>query len=415
MSCRVPPVERVAPRLGRAATYFAFAFLATIGVVSLTAPAGEEPPTPAAPVAPDTPAAPPEAPTDVGTPVVPPSPSLGKTFETPEAAAKALFEAFDKNDDAALKAIMGPGNEDLVQDGSDPTVRTERAELATAAKSHLTLAKQSDGRVVCVVGPLSYPLAIPLVHKDGGWMADTAAGREELLVRRIGEYELEAIGICLAYADAQVQYASMDRNGDGVKEYAQRLVSTPGEKDGLCWESTADEELSPAGPELTPLEAAQKAALDAKAPFGGYYWRILTAQGPHALGGAYSYVINGRMIAGFALLGVPATHRNTGIMSFVVSNQGRVYEKDLGPDSLRVAAKIESFDPDPSWHQIDEATLRTAAATSPEDAPFVEKGSDPESPKDTCPVSDPVNPGRSQPAAPSNAPTESRVPGPQAR
>ena len=315
----------------------------------------------------------PAASADVGVPA-PTHPSLGKGFESPEAAAKALFDAFEANDDVALRAIMGPGNDDLVQDGKDPIVHCAARRAGRGREGRrLTLEKQADGQVVLVVGTMDYPLAIPLVAKDGVWRADAAAGRHELLARRIGEHEFEAIGVCLAYADAQVEYASKDRNDDGVKEYAQRLVSTPGTKDGLSWESAPDEEASPAGPELTPFREALTPDATPIAPFNGYYWRILTAQGAHAPGGAYSYVINGRMIAGFALLAVPAVHRNTGVMSFLVSNQGKVYEKDLGPDTLKVAAGIEAFDPDPSWRVVDEATLRAAAATSPEDAAFVEK------------------------------------------
>ncbi len=170
--------------------------------------------------------------------------------------------------------------------------------MAAAAKVKLSLERQADGHVVIVVGRTEYPLAIPLVAKDGRWRADAAAGRQELLARLIGEHELEAVGVCLAYADAQVAYASKDRNGDGVKEYAQRLVSTPGSYDGLYWDSTADEEPSPAGPGLTPLREALTTAAAPAAPFNGYFWRILTSQGSHAPGGAYSYVINGRMIAG---------------------------------------------------------------------------------------------------------------------
>jgi hypothetical protein len=218
-----------------------------------------------------------------------------------------------------------------------------------------------------VVGPHDYPLALPLVAVGDAWRFDAAAGRQELLARRIGETELEAIGVCLAYVDAQVLYASKDRDGDGVKSYAQRLVSTPGTQDGLYWATTDDDDLGRgpgpdhAGDALLPRRP-EVPSTD--------HWRILTAQGSHAPGGAYSYILNGRMLAGFALLAVPATHRNTGVMSFLVSNQGKVYEKDLGGDSAKAAAAITTFDPDASWRAVDEATLRTAAATSPEDVPY---------------------------------------------
>ena len=298
-----------------------------------------------------------------------------KTFATPEEAAKALFQAMEANDDATLRSLVGPESEDLAQDPKDPVVQKERAEMAAAAKTKLSLEKQADGSVLLVIGSMEYPLAVPLVKAGGVWRFDAEAGRKELLARRIGEHEMEAIGICLAYVDAQVAYAQKDRNGDGVREFAQKILSTPGQKDGLYWESAEGEEASPAGPELTPFKQALASDSAKKAPFNGYYWRILSAQGPHAPGGAFSYVINGRMIAGFALVAVPAVHRNTGVMSFMVSNQGKVYEKDLGPDTLKVAAAIDAFDPDETWREVDEKTLRAAEGTSPADAPFVEGGS----------------------------------------
>jgi hypothetical protein len=295
-----------------------------------------------------------------------------KTFPSVEEAAKALFAAFESNDDAALRAIAGPGNEDLVQDGKDAAVAAQRRELARAAKSRLSFDRDdSDGRVLLVVGEVEYPLALPLVRADGGWRIDPEAGRRELLARRIGENELEAVGIALAYADAQVAYAREDRDGDGVREYAQRIASTPGARDGLRWDATDGEEESPLAGPLAPLrEALEPTATPKPPPFNGYYWRVLHGQGPSAPGGAHSYLVNGNMIAGFALLGVPAAHRNTGVMSFLVSHHGKVFEKDLGPDTLRAAAAIEVFEPDASWREVDERTRHDAADSSPDDAPF---------------------------------------------
>ena len=300
--------------------------------------------------------------------------SAAKTFATPEEAAKALFQAMEANDDAALRSLVGPGSEDLAQDGKDPVVQKERTEMAAAAKTKLAIEKQADGSAILVIGSMEYPLAVPLVQGNGAWRFDAEAGRKELLARRIGEQEMEAIGICLAYVDAQVVYAQKDRNGDGVREFAQKILSTPGQKDGLYWDSADGEEASPAGPELTPFKEALASGSAKKAPFNGYYWRILSAQGPHAAGGAFSYVINGRMLAGFALLAAPAVYRNTGVMSFLVSNQGKVYEKDLGPDTLTVAGAIDAFDPDGTWREVDEKTLQAAEGTLPADAPFAEGG-----------------------------------------
>jgi hypothetical protein len=374
-----------ATRAGRSAPRVALVALALLAAICFCSPAtAEEPPAEPAAQGPLAPLAHPS--------------SIGQTFDTPEAAAKALCDAYEKNDDAALEALLGPGNDDLVQDGKDPVVHLHRTALAAAAKEKLSLEKQTDGRVLLVVGPTQYPLPLSLVSKAGKWNIDAEAGRRELLARRIGENEMDAVCICLAYADAQVQYASEDRNGDSVKEYAQRLVSTPGAKDGLYWDSDAAQDPSPAGPGLTPLLQALETENAPRAPHGGYYWRILTAQGPDAPGGSYSYVINGRMIAGFALLAVPAEHRKTGVMSFLVSNQGKVYEKDLGPETLKVAATILTFDPDPSWREVEDDTLRDAAAALAEEDDDSIGAEASDVPAQAGPTSESVVPPSSSPA-----------------
>ena len=336
-------MARIAPR-------FAFAAALAVGAVGFsTASFGDDPRAPGA---------------------VLPRPA-GRSFPTREEAAKALFAAMEKNDDAALREILGAGGDDLAQDGNDDAVRKQRALLAQTAQKKLGFEEQAGGRAVILVGEMDYPLAIPLVKDGDAWRFDAAAGRRELLARRIGEHELEAIGICLTYADAQAAYASADRDGDGVAEYAQRLSSTPGKTDGLYWPAAQGAEPSPAGTELAPLrDALADAGAGKTPPFDGYYWRILKAQGPNAPGGAHSYVINDNMVAGFALLAVPAVHRNTGVKSFLVSHHGKVYEKDLGPDGLRTAAGIEAFDPASTWREVDAATLEKARGSSPDDAPF---------------------------------------------
>lgn len=408
------PIDRRSRGLRHAAAASAFVLLSTLVAAPTSASDDTAMPAPPAPPAQPLPSAP-------RAPQAGVEPSTGKTFPTREVAAEAFFAALRSNDDAALRAIMGAGNEDLVTDGKDPIVAGQRVELAAAATAKLTFEPQPDGRVAVVVGPRDYPLALPLVAVGDAWRFDAAAGRQELLARRIGENELEAIGVCLAYVDAQVLYASKDRDGDGVKSYAQRLVSTPGTQDGLYWATTDDDDISPAGPGLTTLRDALLPEAAPEASFDGYYWRILTAQGSHAPGGAYSYVLNGRMLAGFALLAVPAKHRNTGVMSFLVSNQGKVYEKDLGSDSLTAAAAITTFDPDASWREVDEATLRTAAATSPEDVPYDDPNADgrtanqpaPGSPGSVGDVGTEVVPGATAPAAPATgvgAPTPPCVP-----
>jgi hypothetical protein len=267
-------------------------------------------------------------------------------FASTEEAAKALIAALEKNDDAALRALVGPGNEDIVQSGGDATVAADRRKFLDAAKQELDFDTLDDGRVVIVVGVSEWPLPIPLVPKDGKWTFDAASARDEILARRIGANELDAIQICRDYAEAQVAYASRDHDGDKVREYAQKILSTPGQRDGLYWETKEGEEPSPFADSALPVEEATKTE-----PFNGYFWKVLTAQGANAPGGAHSFVINGNMIAGFALVGTPAKHRNTGVMTFLVSHHGTIYEKDLGPGGLEAVKALTAFDPDASWKE----------------------------------------------------------------
>jgi hypothetical protein len=200
-----------------------------------------------------------------------------------------------------------------------------------------------------------WPFPVPIVKKDGGWFFDTDAGKDELLNRRIGKNELAAIPAMRAYVDAQRDYAGKDHDGDEVLEYAQRLVSSPGKEDGLYWPPAFDGDVSPLGPlvayaqaegyspELREEEEAERG------PFHGYYFKILTRQGKHAPGGKYNYVTNGNMIGGFALVAWPAEYGDSGIMTFIVNQQGRVYQKDLGPTTSKIAQKMSTYDPDPTW------------------------------------------------------------------
>ena len=278
-----------------------------------------------------------------------------QAFDTPEAAAKAMIDAAAANDDAALKALHGPASEDLVQDGNDPMVQRERMGFAQAAAEKLTLERHDDGRVVLVVGKDEWPLPVPLVQKDGKWMFDAEAGREEILARRIGSNELEAISILRGYIEAQVAYAAVDRDGDEVREYAQKIRSGEGRKDGLYWPvaEDSDEEMSPLGPLVESLEAYLSPESQG-APFNGYYWKILTAQGPHAPGGAHSFLINGNMIAGFALVGVPAKYMDTGVMTFLVSHHGKLLEKDLGEKGIELVKAMTAYDPGDGWTEVEE-------------------------------------------------------------
>ena len=204
------------------------------------------------------------------------------------------------------------------------------------------------------VGTNFWPFPVPIVKKDGRWFFDTAAGKDEILNRRIGKNELEVLQVMRAYVDAQREYASRDRNGDEVLEYAQRIASTPGTKDGLYWPPDLDGEISPLGPLVADAQeegynAPTKGTVTTRLPFHGYFFKILTQQGKHAPGGKYSYIINGHMIGGFAMVAWPAEYGDSGIMTFIVNQQGRVYQKDLGPKTDKQAPAMKAYDPDPSW------------------------------------------------------------------
>ncbi len=212
-----------------------------------------------------------------------------------------------------------------------------------------------NDRRVLLIGEQAWPLPIPLVREQGAWRFATEQGIEEIVNRRIGANERNAIGVLQAYLDAQKEYASRDRNGDGVLQYAQKLGSTPGKHDGLYWEADASkgEEPSPFGP-LVAESAAYLKGHRAGDPYRGYHFRILTRQGKSAPGGAYNYVINGRMIAGFAMVAYPDAYGESGVMTFIISQSGRIYEKDLGPATAKLAVAMTEYNPDSKWKQVEE-------------------------------------------------------------
>ena len=276
-----------------------------------------------------------------------------KTFATPDEAVSALDAAAKSQDQDALRAIFGPTFEGM--ENPDQIQATNECLAFAAAldqSSHLT--RESDTKMVLEVGTNSWPFPIPLVKQAGRWHFDTSAGQDELLNRRIGKNELATLQVMRAYVDAQREYASRDRDGDDVLEYAQRLASTPGTKDGLYWPPDLDGEISPLGPFVAHAQAQGyfgDTPIDKQSPqpFDGYLFQILTRQGKHAPGGKYDYVINGNMIGGFALVAWPADYGHSGIMTFIVNQQGRVYQKDLGPKTAKIAKKMTEYDPDDSW------------------------------------------------------------------
>jgi Protein of unknown function (DUF2950) len=274
-----------------------------------------------------------------------------RLFKTPEEAVKALAQATKAGDRAAVDAIFGPEAKELLS--GDP--KQDAIEFAAFAKSigqFSRLVKKADDRYVVDIGDQDWPMPIPLVRRDGTWSFDAAAGKDEILSRRIGEDEFTAIGVCRTYVTAQREYASEDRDGSGMFKYAQKLRSTPGARDGLYWHAAPGEDPSPFGPLVAEARAegyGRKTSEGEPQPFHGYLFRVVTAQGESAPGGAYDYIINGNLIAGFALIAYPAHWGESGVMTFIVNQWGKVYQCNLGEKSAEIASALTEFNPDSNW------------------------------------------------------------------
>jgi hypothetical protein len=266
-------------------------------------------------------------------------------FKSPEAAVDALVAAARSDRTAALQRMLGPEGGKLVVSGDPVADKTGRVKFVAAYAKQHAINRTGDQKAVLVVGDEQWPLPIPIVQQGGKWRFDTKAGEEEILARRIGRNELSAIEVCRAYVDAQREYASKDRNKDGILEYAQRFMSTKGKEDGLYWQVKPGEPESPMG----TLVASAQAEGYQRAPYHGYYYKILKSQGKDAPGGAYSYMAKNRMIGGFAMIAFPAQYGNSGIMTFLVNQEGVVYEKNLGPKTASIAGAIRAFNPDATW------------------------------------------------------------------
>jgi hypothetical protein len=263
-----------------------------------------------------------------------------QVFPTPEAAADALIDGIARHDPDAVKTVLGADYKRYIpMDGASAEDRTNF--LAAWARNHKVVA--SGDRAAVEVGTKGWTMPIPLVKTGPGWSFDTRAAANEMRIRRIGRNELAAMQVVLAYVDAQREYAARDWDGDGVKAYAAKGLSTRGKRDGLYWASLPGEPESPLGPAFADARPGQ--------PYHGYAFRILTAQGPSAPGGAKSFVRNGRMSEGFALIAWPAKYDDTGVMTFIVNQDGVIYEKDLGPGTAAAAAAIRSFNPDSTWQK----------------------------------------------------------------
>lgn len=276
-------------------------------------------------------------------------------FPTPDEAAAALAAAVQADQPVALAGLFGPDHDGLLSSGDPVEDKNNREGFAALAKVRLAIDKTSENQATVLVGDTSWPFPIPLVKQGDGWQFDAAQGEREIINRRIGRNEMRTLSAMRGYVEAQAEYAGNDRDGDGVLEYAQKFTSAPGQQDGLFWDPLPGEADSPLGPLMADAQA-QGYALNGNprqpTPYHGYYFRILTRQGPAAPGGKYDYVINGNMIAGFALVAFPASYGASGIMSFIVNHQGRVYQQNLGPKTADVAKAMKEFNPDPGWEPV---------------------------------------------------------------
>jgi hypothetical protein len=278
-----------------------------------------------------------------------------KLFATAEAAVEAFVSALKANDEKELLAIFGSAGKELISSG-DPVDDRHRRELFIREFGQKNALAREGAKMVLVIGEKEWPFPVPLAKKGDQWFFDTPAGKEEILNRRVGENELSTVQTLLAIFDAQHEYAMKDRNGNGVREYAQKFRSDPGQQNGLYWEAKPGEEPSPLGALVADARAdgyAKTGARTGPVPFHGYYFRILTKQGKHAPGGAFDYIVRNKMVGGFAVVAYPAVYGSSGVMTFVVNHDGVVYEKDLGKNSAKAAKAMQSFDPDTTWKRVE--------------------------------------------------------------
>ena len=279
--------------------------------------------------------------------------SAQERFNSPDSAVSALIDAAKSDSRDAILGVLGSEGRKIVSSGDEVDDRSTREKFVAAYDAKHLLRSDGEGREILVVGDDGWPFPIPIVRSGGKWSFDTKAGLEEILRRRIGRNELAAIQVALAYVQAQNEYASLDPTGVGPHVYAQRIVSSPGTKDGLYWPSSTGEQPSPFG-ELAAQAATEGYKVGQRPiPYHGYFYRILKRQGASAPGGAFDYVVKGKMIGGFALIAYPAEYGNSGVMTFMVNQDGTVFQKDLGLRTPAIATKIDSFSPDSTWQKID--------------------------------------------------------------
>ena len=278
-----------------------------------------------------------------------------KSFSSAEEAVKAAVAAARSNNDKELLAIFGAGARDLISSGDPVADKQRRAQFMAAYDEKNRLATEGESAIL-IVGKQEWPYPIPIVKKGQSWVFDTDKGKDEILNRRIGENELYTIQSCLAIVDAQREYAMKDRDKNGLLEYAQKFLSDRGKRNGLYWEVKQGEPQSPLGPIMTRVisEGYQGKPSATPSPYHGYYYKMLTAQGKGAPGGAYSYLVKGKMIGGFAVVAYPAEYGNSGVMTFIVNHDGKVFQKNLGKNTPAAAAAMKEYNPDSTWTEVKQ-------------------------------------------------------------
>ncbi|MGA8620803.1 MAG: DUF2950 domain-containing protein [Candidatus Sulfotelmatobacter sp.] len=274
-----------------------------------------------------------------------------KTFSSAAAASGALLAAVKAEDQPALLSILGPDAKDIVSSGDSVEDKNNRAEFVQKYEQMHRLVTEPDGKTTLYIGAENWPTPIPLAHKGGAWYFDTPAGKQEILYRRIGRNELAVIQVCREMVDAEKEYYGQPHDGDSANQYAQKLFSDPGKHNGLYWQASAGEGESPIGPLVASAAAEGYPADQQPQPFQGYYFRVLTGQ--KTPGGARSYIVDGKMTRGFAFVAYPAEYRSSGVMTFIVDQDGIVYEKDLGRRTSAIAKTLTRYDRDSTWRKAD--------------------------------------------------------------
>ena len=285
-----------------------------------------------------------------------PGPQVGQqTFPSAAEASAALVAALKSDDLQALLKVLGQNAREIIASGDDAADKAERQQIVQKYEEMHRLVVEPDGTTTLYIGAENWPTPIPLMHKANEWFFDTAAGKQEILYRRVGRHELATIQVCRELVDAEKEYYALPHDGDSGQHYAGKFFSDPDKHNGLYWKPVSGEPESPIGPSIAAAaqeDAGEGAGQEAQ-PFEGYYFRMLKAQGPHAPGGARSFAEDGKMTSGFAFVAYPAKYRSTGVMTFIVNQDGIVYEKDLGPRTEEIAKKMSRYERDASWRKAD--------------------------------------------------------------